>query len=71
MNFYLKVPTMVQQDWQCLGSAVLIPSLVQWVKNIALLEFHCSAAEMNPTRNHEVVGSISGLNYWGKDPALL
>ena len=25
---------------------------------------HCSAAEMNPTRNCEVVGSIPGLDQW-------
>ena len=31
----------------------------------------CGAAEMNPTRNHEVVGSIPSLTQWVKDPALL
>ena len=32
---------------------------------------HRGTAEMNPNRNHEVVGLIPGLTYWVKDPALL
>ena len=28
-------------------------------------------AETNPTRNHEVVGSIPGLTQWVKNPVLL
>ena len=31
----------------------------------------CGAAEMNPSRNHEVLGSIPGLTQWVKDLALL
>ena len=31
---------------------------------------HCGAVEMNPTRNHEVVGLIPGLAQWVKDPGI-
>ena len=30
----------------------------------------CGAVKMNPTSNHEVVGSIPGLAQWAEDPAL-
>ena len=31
---------------------------------------HLATVEMNPTRNHEVAGSICGLTQWVKDLAL-
>ena len=40
-------------------------------KKIIMRSSHCGTAETNPTRNHEVSGSISGLVEWVQDPVLL
>ena len=48
----------------------LTPKMVVF-KGRNFRSFHPGTAEMNPTRNHEVVGSIPGLAQWVKDPALL
>ena len=39
-------------------------------KSYVLRSSHRGAAETNPTRNHEVVGSIPGLDQWIKDLVL-
>ena len=45
------------EGWQIKNSVSMgVPIVAQWLTN--------------PTRNHEVVGSIPGLDHWVKDLAL-
>ena len=44
--------------------------MAQWVKNPTAGSFRCSAAKVNPTRSHEVVGAIPGLAQWVGDLVL-
>ena len=45
-------------------------NISKYTKTTAMRSSHCGSAETNPTKNHEVMGSISGLAQWVKDLAL-
>ena len=49
--------------WHSLGNSVQLLKCDWWSS-------HHGAVEMNPTRKHEVAGSIPGLHQWVKDLAL-
>ena len=49
---------------------VIQPPEVKQIKNLGPWSSRRGTAEMNLTRNHEVVGSIPGLAQWVKDLVL-
>ena len=53
------------------ATSVLSPDIHSHYKSSPGWSSRHGAAEMNPTRNHEVVGLCPGLTQWVKDPELL
>ena len=60
----------VKKEMDIVISLVLKIILLLKVKFNSERSSHCGTAEMNLTRNHELVGSIPGLAQWVKDLAL-
>ena len=56
--------------WLCVCVTFWIPRNMSELLKASVLEFHHGAAELNPARNHEVEGSITGLTQWVKDLTL-
>ena len=52
------------------GRGITLLDFRLYYKDIVIRSSHHGTAEPNPTRNHEVVGSIPGLSQWVKDLAL-
>ena len=57
-------------EWGELHWMQVIPAFCKLNKKMLRGRSRRGAAETNPTRTHEVSGSIPGLTLWAKDPAL-
>ena len=53
-----------------LGNFPNLPICFLMYKIILIRSSHCGAVEMDPTRIHEVAGSIPGLAQWTEDLVL-
>ena len=52
----------MQPLWETVG---------RFLKKLKIGSSHRGTVEINPTRNHEVTGSVPGLAQWVEDPELL
>ena len=66
----IKVLTSVSEKNKLFSRNILRTNLNVSNKEIHSQSSHCGTAEVNPTRNYEVVGAIHGLAQWVKDPVL-